>query len=57
MGAGNALNYAALTYRYGIQIFKNGSTLIQTKSTPIETVTFGPGSTTSQTVLNHPAGA
>ena len=57
MGAGNYLNYAALSYRYGVQIFKNGTTLISTKTTPIETVTFGPGSTTSTTTLNHPSGA
>ena len=56
-GAGNALIYAALSYRYGVQILKNGSTLITTNSTPIETVVFGPGSTTSSTVLSHPAGA
>jgi hypothetical protein len=57
VGAGNSLNYGYLSFSYGVQIFKNGSTLIHTGQSPITTISQALGTYTGNIDIESPAGA
>ena len=57
VGSGNSLNFACLTWSYGIQIFKNGSILIHTGQSPVNTETLSLGAYTGTIDLESPNGA
>ena len=57
VGSSNTLNYAVLNWIYGIQVFKNGSTLIHTGTAPLNAKVLGPGSYTGNNDLESDAAA